>query len=260
LFSLRELHVYSPECAIYAPSNGFRFLIENGNSIVAEFPGSITDATLHTWLFSTPVAWLCHQRKLTPLHACVVQVGKRAVALAANSGGGKSTTARALIARGHSLLTDDQAVIDPITLDVQPGYPSIKLWSKTAEHAGDAMLLGMRVGDKVDKFHIPLLSAFCHQGAPLGLVVALTHSKNADQPRFEQATPIEAAALLQQFIFRADASRQLDGGQRNFHWTLALSSKVPVVKLIRPDDLSVLDQTCLAIEQFVGFENEPLIL
>jgi hypothetical protein len=52
------------------------------------------------------------QRGHLCLHASIVRIGGSVVALAGDSGAGKSTTAMALRARGHALLTDDVAIID----------------------------------------------------------------------------------------------------------------------------------------------------
>ncbi|UOK70338.1 hypothetical protein [Ancylobacter polymorphus] len=41
-------------------------------------------------------------------------------------------------ARGHGLLTDDLAVIDPRSGMVAPGAPAVRLWSASTRMSGDA--------------------------------------------------------------------------------------------------------------------------
>ncbi len=67
------------------------------------------------------------------LHACVVRIGQQAIAIVGETGAGKSTTAAALARRGHSILSDDIAVLNDRRdrFLVQPGYPRVRLWPKS---------------------------------------------------------------------------------------------------------------------------------
>ncbi|MBP6700110.1 MAG: hypothetical protein KA135_02620 [Halioglobus sp.] len=63
------------------------------------------------------------------IHASVVAMDGHALALVAPSGGGKSTTAAALAARGHTVVSDDVLVlrIERDSVMVQPGFPWLRL-------------------------------------------------------------------------------------------------------------------------------------
>ena len=80
-----------------------------------------------------------HRRGRLVLHGSAVDVGGRAVVLLGQKGAGKSTTAAALVARGHALLTDDLVVVDDAP-DGQPccfpGPLQVKLWPESAEALG----------------------------------------------------------------------------------------------------------------------------
>ncbi|MFV3131423.1 serine kinase [Niveispirillum sp. KHB5.9] len=241
----RRLSVYADGTGLHQAVNGARFLIREGREITVDLPAGTSEAELHALLCGPPLGWLMCQRGLPPMHACVVAVGPVAVALAGDSGAGKSTLARTLVGRGHGLVTDDQAVIDPATGLVLPGYPAMKLWDGTAALAGDAVDPGRRVRAGLEKYYIPMPDAFRPAPLPLGLVLVL--SKGAER-RLERADPHEAAALLLRCLYRPEFSRGLDEGRIALQWGVTLARAVPVFRLERSDDLADLPTLADAVE------------
>ncbi|GAB5537300.1 MAG: hypothetical protein Rubg2KO_35490 [Rubricoccaceae bacterium] len=81
---------------------------------------------------------LLHQRGMLVLHGAALDVNGQAVVLLGEKGAGKSTTAAALIARGHRLLTDDLVALDPSASapTVLPGPTQMKLWPEAIEAIG----------------------------------------------------------------------------------------------------------------------------
>lgn len=80
------------------------------------------------------------QQGYTCLHAAVVTVGDRVIAVSGPSGAGKSTTALALVRSGARLVTDDVAALSvracvPV---VAVGTPVLRLASATAESLGSS--------------------------------------------------------------------------------------------------------------------------
>ncbi len=117
-----------------------RVLVENGCAVTVEpAPGDdLTDA--RSVLMAPVQAVLWHQRSLLPLHASVVGVNGRAVALAGPSGAGKSTLAAVLAARGHDVLADDICIIDTAGgADVLAGTRRLRLWRDALDHLGIAV-------------------------------------------------------------------------------------------------------------------------
>ena len=72
---------------------------------------------------------LCAQRGLTCVHASVVSVDDRVIALVGPSGAGKSTTALALIQAGGTLISDDAAILVDRgeLISVAAGTPRIRI-------------------------------------------------------------------------------------------------------------------------------------
>jgi len=65
----------------------------------------------------------------------VVTIGGLAIAIAGNSGVGKSTTAAALAKQGYAVLSDDIAVLEERDRQwlALPGYPRLRLWPEAIE-------------------------------------------------------------------------------------------------------------------------------
>lgn len=120
------------------------------------------------------------QRGLFPLHASAVTVAGKAVAIAADSGVGKSTLAAALVSRGHGFLSDDVAAIrfDPDQLRVVPGRPKIRLSLGSCDRLGlDGALLPRAFSLDEEKRELPVEGRFVAEATPLERIYLLR-----DQP------------------------------------------------------------------------------
>ena len=107
-----------------------RFLYRRGNGLVVDLPGPHAMEECRLYLQGTVfgvVAWL---NGMLPLHASCVAADGRAIAFTADSGGGKSTLAAALAARGFFHVCDDTLVLEPAedrVIGHADGKP-LKLW------------------------------------------------------------------------------------------------------------------------------------
>jgi hypothetical protein len=114
-------------------------VVKNGNHILIDPLPELPEGVLQLILLGSVISVLLHQRGYLVLHASAVAIGETVVAFIGQKGAGKTTTAAALHARGHTLLTDDVVVIstndsaEPVVL---PGYPQFKLWPETAKYLG----------------------------------------------------------------------------------------------------------------------------
>jgi hypothetical protein len=113
-----------------------RILVRNGEEILVD-PEANADPSA---VLSGPIqAVLWHQRGLLPLHASVVTVRGRAIALCGHSTAGKSTLAALLAQRGHTVIADDICVIDAPAggaVSVLPGSARLRLWRDALEILG----------------------------------------------------------------------------------------------------------------------------
>jgi hypothetical protein len=117
------------EYLLVLPGTG-RVLVRNGNEITVE-PDAGAPANLSAILTGPILAVLWHQRGLLPLHASVVVIDGRAVALCGPAAAGKSTLAAILAAQGHQVVADDIGIVD-VRSDqevlVPPGCARLQLW------------------------------------------------------------------------------------------------------------------------------------
>ena len=240
--------VYADGVVVFVRPEGIRVRIEAGRRLTVDADPGVTPAELHTWLFGPPLVVLCHQRGQPPLHAGVLDITGRGVALAGHAGAGKTTTARALMTRGYRLLTDDQAVIEPGNRLAYAGYPSLKLWENSAAAFGDTMDPAFRVKRGFGKFHLPLTDVFVPEPVPLALVLVLQAAPELTHPTLVEATRAQAATLLHNHVSGAHFVTALDRGQAALDWAATLACRVPVRILRRPDDLARLDALCGTVE------------
>lgn len=242
----RRFAIYADGSGLHQSIKGARILVREGKEIVADLPENLSEAEFHALLCGPPLGWLMYQRARPPLHACVVRLGDAAIALAGDSGAGKSTLARALIARGHRLVTDDQAVIDPATHIVHPGYPAMKLWAHCAQQAGDVIRPALRVRDDIDKYYVPMVEQFCAEPLPLAAVVVL--ASTTQQPRVEDTRAQEASALLLRHLYRRKIGLSAQAGRIAFEWSMAIARSVPLFQVYRSSDMAELPALARQIE------------
>lgn len=115
------------------------FLVREGREIVVEPVLGAEERLLRLSLLGPAMGLLLHQRGLLVVHASVVARGGQAVAFLGNNGGGKSTIAAALYAKGYDVVADDVAAIgiDPSGPIVFPAFPQLKLWPEAATLLGE---------------------------------------------------------------------------------------------------------------------------
>jgi hypothetical protein len=117
------------EYLLVLPGTG-RVLVRNGNAITVQ-PDTGAAENLSAILTGPILAVLWHQRGLLPLHASVVVIDGRAVALCGPAAAGKSTLAAILAAQGYQVVADDIGVVDVrdnAEVLVPPGFARLQLW------------------------------------------------------------------------------------------------------------------------------------
>ena len=112
--------------------------LRHGCTCAFDTSDALSDDMLRRYLLGPGLGILLHQRGLLVLHASAVNVEGEAVLFIGEKGAGKSTTAAALLARGHTLLSDDVVAIDTSSPEhprVLPAFPQLRLWPDSAAAA-----------------------------------------------------------------------------------------------------------------------------
>lgn len=211
------------------------------------------------------------------LHASVVAVEGNAIALIGASGTGKSTTAAALAARGFSALTDDIAALYWVgdRIWVQPGYPSLRLWSPSLK-ALQVPVAGLsRVSSRIDKCFLQLDTGPAQSiednhfaendstnqrqfaATPLPLQAIYVLDQRDASCRVAIAQPLNSIAALHHLLTHAYGRDVLSTSQRQdeLRQLAAIAQTIPIRLLHRPDDLNQLDRLCTLIINDLELKN-----
>ncbi len=186
------------------------------------------------FLTNTAIGFALVARDQLVLEAAAVERDGRAVLVLAHAGGGRSTLAAQLTARGHGFLSDDLVVVTDAggTACAHPGGIVQRLWPDVLVHLGldPAELEPVRPG--IAKRLVPAEPAGAQPVPVAGLIVLGT----TQQPEPE-ATPVEAAAkfaVAHRHTFRHRALRPLGLRRDHFDRLTRLASQVPMARIDRP--------------------------
>lgn len=193
-----------------------------------------------------------HQRGVYTLHGSAVDVNGQAAVFLGWKGAGKSTTASALYATGHSLITDDVVAIDDAEggFSVRPGIPSMKLWPEAVQAAlrEDPASLP-QVFQQTQKRVRTVVDNFAHQAVPLGCVYMLEFADEDDDSI--SIIPMSPKEALIELVSQSYALRFLGNkgvSPHHFQQSLRLAKQVPIRRLRRPRALVALPELVSAIE------------
>jgi hypothetical protein len=186
------------------------------------------------------------------LHASVVSIDGKAIALLGQSCAGKSTTAMALAQRGFPVLADDIAALSPdgTKFWVQPGYPRLRLSKKAVNAFGFSVEELPKVTIYAEKRYLDLsinsdnLWQFQNTPLPLSAIYLLEkRDSTLVRPKIVSISQAEALGKLAANVYgKTMLDKQRLGN--NFQQLSQLVQVVPIRQLARPDDLGSLSLIC----------------
>jgi hypothetical protein len=238
-----------------------RFLVRAGSEIVIEPVEPMAEDNIRTFLLSSCLSILLHQRKMFALHVSGIHTERGAVLFAGRSGAGKSTLVSTFLQHGYKMLSDDMLAItfdENNRLRVLPGFPQVKLWADSAEALGRSTEGLRRVLRQYDKFIASTLDDFDPQPADLHAIYLLSRHNS---PEFM----LESLGQTNRFNGLLDNTWQkltLAGlGLREWHFTTAarIASQVYMARVTRPQEPFRLSEMTDLIEADFQRELQPLI-
>jgi len=175
------------------------------------------------------------------LHASAVVLGDRVIAFVAESGGGKTSLALALLARGASLVTDDVLALEAVDgkTIAHPGVPMANVAGDQMKLLSDVdrVRLGFVMGAS-DKVHVEV-SNMPVEALQLGAVFFLCRSSVIDRLTFEPADPPDPRDLLAAtFMPHIVTPRRL---MTQLRTCAEVAANVPIFKLSAPAELPAMD-------------------
>lgn len=220
------------EAVYFWPGSG-AFRVHGGRYVELDPDESVGDDALGLIVVGRLLAALLHQRGLFVLHASAIVGPAGAVAIAAHSGTGKSTSAAVLARCGYRLLTDDILAVDlsAAVPTVQPGGRGLKLWPASVDAVGAT---GVRLR--------PVVAGSDKQVWPLDAVagsmplVGLYVLEAAAGPT---VAPLGRRHAVLEVMSRSYCSEELRlwGGGANLTHAADMVRRVPVRHLRRPAGL-----------------------
>jgi hypothetical protein len=229
----------------------------DGKHVICRHADGLPFGAVEAYLTNFALAAALLQQGEEPLHATVVDVGGRLVALAGPSGAGKSTLAAFLIARGAALFTDDMLRITftGASAIAHPGPKRLKLFREAAETllpdaprvgrfhpAGEKLIFDLEGPVRLVAEPRPLSALFFLDFAEAGLPSAQVDVERLAGLALFQA--ICSFTINSRLSFPARLERQ-------FRFAERLAGMVPVYRLTYPREFHLLDEVACRIEAAV---------
>lgn len=234
-----DAYIYWPDIAL--------FRILGGYSVIISPSLGVKESVLRLYILGPVLAILLHQRGHLVLHASSVAIDGSAVAFAARSGGGKSTVAAAISARGYPLLADDITAVrsTDLPLIVSPGFPRLKLWPDSATALGWDTEAMPRVHPDFNKHDYAVKNSF--HCAPLPLKQVYLVSEGPKQ-EIEHISRQEALIELIRHTYRVRLLHHVWPSSHVEDYA-RLVNTVPVCRLTYPRDLALLPDLARMVEE-----------
>ncbi len=227
------------------------FAIEDGRRVRFKPEPGAAQGRIAMWLHGTVAALVLAQRGRFALHASVVDIDGRSVALTGPRRVGKSTTALRLAQRGHSLVTDDVSPLQSAgRVTVHPFARPVHVFAETADELGLDVSDASRLFADHPKLALPPPSL---EPVRLG-AIAVLEAEPTSKVRSAPVAGAQAHWLVAANVYRLDLLRELWQAEM-FDWAAAIAGNVPVHAVIRPIDAWSVDAVADAIERLIGNRN-----
>jgi hypothetical protein len=230
--------------------------------IIDPYPG-VEERLLRLPLLGIAFSVVLHQRGFFELHGSAIEIDGSAAVFMAGKGWGKSTLAAMLYSRGHHLISDDLIAIrfepsgQPVVI---PAFPQLKLLPEAAAFA---------LGD--DPETLPPLATGYEKRARLGIdrfsqtpvpLKGIYQLDKGETIALKPLNPQEATVqiIANSFIARC-ASTLLEGDAKIKHFQdcMRLIQQVPIYRLERPQDLSLVPTIAQRVEQNLASRQMTLV-
>jgi hypothetical protein len=227
------------EYLLVLPGTG-RVLVRNGNAITVQ-PDAGASGNLNAILTGPILAVLWHQRGLLPLHASVIAINERAVALCGPAAVGKSTLAAVLAEQRYHVIADDIGVVDARSnreVLVPPGCARLQLWRDALAELGVATAGLKRALPHKERYFLDCGNGIAAQSQQLAAVVQVI--RNALPPAaLERLRGSQTADVLYNCVHTPQAAKALGRAQPIFAALMRMASAgVGVWRLRVPEGLA----------------------
>lgn len=225
------------------------FSIRDGDRILVAMSEGVDEAQVRVFLLGSALAAICAQRNLLLLHASVVRIADRVIALCGPPGSGKSTLAAGLIDRGAQFVCDDLTRFDAVdgVSHVYPSTPRLKIAPDALAALHWPAIDFERVYAGARKFHVPQIHADPWSPLPLHGIYVLSWTVGP-----VEVIPLTGLSSLREVVEAATYRHGLlePMGQLAAHWQrcAAVIAGLPVKRLSRSQTWSALTEAVAVVE------------
>lgn len=236
---------------LYWPTVG-SFSIRDGREVIVDPLPDADPDWVRMFLLGAAMGVALHQRRLAVLHASAVSLDGSAVAFVAFKGWGKSTTAAAVEARGHRLLTDDVLALQlagsgrpPLAW---PSFPQMKLAPDAVEALGEDPSSLEKILPGFDKLRRRPLGAFHGDAVPLRCLYVL---EPGDEPSIVPLSKVEAVLELLCHSYLRRFGPEISGPEEPalFERCAEIANHVPMFSFRRPREVERIDALACLLEE-----------
>ena len=212
--------------------SGLRFLYRRGEGVIYQRPTSVPDRDVAVFLNGSVYAGVAYLNGMILLHASAVLHGGKVHAFTAPSGGGKSTLAAGLSARGFTVFSDDIVTLVPNgagPIQCLPGPSRIKLWSDALDLTG--LVASDFVRADLGKFYVESES-IAAEPTPLGSLFTLS-DRTQGGPRFSRLKGGERFNAVRTAYYRHVLYAALTPRHDYLAMTARIGGAAPVIEFDR---------------------------
>ena len=230
----------------------FNVRVKDGAHATVELLDPAMGSLMHMRLLTVPLGFMCYQLGSPPLHGGLVDIGGTVIAVCAPPGSGKSTLMATMLARGHTVLSDDLCITQDRpdgTFNVHPGVGTVKLLPAAIEALKiDKARLNFE-GDASGKWVLSTRDML--EPAPRRLAAIVHLQPGADALSVARVPLAQAPHYLDRLYYRPYLSRGLPTARLHGHFLKTLRT-APLYLMRRPNDLSRVHEFAAFVEDFAA--------
>lgn len=230
------------------------FVIDSSGSQIA-CCNTRTDVSLETirhLLIDQVLPLVVNLRGHDALHATAVATRRGVCAFTGPAGSGKSTLAASFVRSGYPLVCDDcLALSGDRAIMTLPGYPGLRLWDDSIRALGarSENLKPVAHYTTKSRWQSSRRSDFCSTTGRLARIYLLARArpgKRSARVLIQELNQAEALMVLVKAAYRLDItdSAML---RRQFQFLSSVAERVPVKRLVVPNDFSALSEVREAV-------------
>jgi hypothetical protein len=227
----------------------------DGSEVTVEYGAGVSDDLIAFPLLGPVLSEVLRRQGLFVLHASSVAFEGQGLALMADKGTGKSTTATALLRAGARLLADDLVAIRPDQNSIVPGFGQVKLAEEALTQLPEGSAVPRpHVHDQIDKIRVLVPGLMAPEPVPARRLYVLVRG-GGSEARIERPATGEMVPALLRFAYADRFGRAGPQGAeaaRQFRDAVAVARHNAVRRLILPDGVTELDKVIAAIRADLG--------